>query len=851
MSTITTHVRLSDSVERQLAAVRRAIRTYIALDGLLVAVLWTLLLFWLGGMLDYFPVTLGASETPQWLRATILCLLIAGVAWALVWRAGRRLLAKLPDRGLAVLLESRFPELNNELVTAVELVGKQDRDVANPTAYREMLERVHGSVSSRVGALPVAELLNWQPIYSIGVATGLFSFVSILAVVGMPTWMGMWSKRLFALSNENWPRRASLRAEGIQLQLPAFTGQLAADRVLLPFVDNTAHVPRGSAPILHVFADANAVEVPSLCTLFYRGTDGSRGRANLRRVGSAQSGWQLFTLDGPPLDGLTSDLEFDVIGSDARLRDYKLKAIEPAVVTSIELECRYPPYLLDSLSTRPASERLPYRNGLMIPEGTDVTLHGIASHPLKLVQYVMRGTESSSLSADGSTVQVLVCQPIGTQFAIPFGVLRDSLVVELRLLDRFGLSADQIPRYLLNITQDSVPEVATRLVGIGTAVTANAMIPVNGSVKDDHGVARLWTELSRDELEPMEIDLPLSLDGNVQATIDLQQLAEQRGVDLKPKTSLGLIVSALDHYDLDGKQHVGSSQPQQLAVVSPDDLVIILDRQELELRQRLEMIIEEIGQLREALRELSKLKPDATGAVIGPGRTPISRVVTRTEPEFVRSRLDEVFSSGDSHSGNRQLVVSDTRTLESIASLPLSTGLATSLLYLQAADPDKAADEAVQQLLRLASLRAQQSVLQADKSQQELLGIANRIDDIRQQLVNNRIDSRDRQERLQKRVFEPLTQALGNEVVLLQKSLGELQTATVSLSRIPPQALAAIEAVDKLLVALEQIKANMMDIESFNEMLDLVRGLLEDEERLLEATQSQQKKQVLDILNNK
>lgn len=40
-----------------------------------------------------------------------------------------------------------------------------------------------------------------------------------------------------------------------------------------------------------------------------------------------------------------------------------------------------------------------------------------------------------------------------------------------------------------------------------------------------------------------------------------------------------------------------------------------------------------------------------------------------------------------------------------------------------------------------------------------------------------------------------------------------------------------------------------MDLASYNEVLDLVRGILEDEERLLDETQKKQKSDVFDLLN--
>ncbi len=63
-------------------------------------------------------------------------------------------------------------------------------------------------------------------------------------------------------------------------------------------------------------------------------------------------------------------------------------------------------------------------------------------------------------------------------------------MIEIRLLDEHGLTSDQIPRYVVAVSEDTVPEVEAKLVGIGTAVTPIAVLPLTGKATDDHGLAR-------------------------------------------------------------------------------------------------------------------------------------------------------------------------------------------------------------------------------------------------------------------------------------------------------------------------------------------------------------------------
>ena len=788
--------RLAGPIVRKLSAIARLIRRYIILESVLWIALWCLAIFWLGGMLDYLPVSAGASETPRAVRIGLLAVMMIGTVWILLVHLARRVFAKLPQKSLALLVERKYPEFNNELVTAVELSNKAEVDVSNPGAYRAMLGRVHESISRRIEEVEPATLLNWQPIWVAGIAFGFAIAVTAIAGFGMSSWMWQWSQRLFALSDKPWPRRAMLHADGIQLQLPAFTGQLAAERVMIPFENGRARLPNGAAAQLQISADTKAAAVPETCTLFYRAEDGSRGRANLRRVGGPVAGWQQFTLEGPPLDGLTSDLEFDIVGLDARLRDLTLQIVEPAVISDMQIECRYPAYLIDSLASRPRIEKLPYRSGQRIPQGTEVSLIGKSSSPLKQVQYVVRGT-SSGANGDGS-LKILTVEPNGDAFKVELGQLDASLVVEIRLMDHHGLSSDQIPRYLLTLQEDTVPEVATRLDGIGMAVTPNAVIPILGSVVDDHGVQEVLVELARNEDEPLKLPLAITGSDQLDARIDLAQLGEQGRFMLAPKMTLGLVVSARDRYDLHGQQHIGLGQPQQLAVVTANELGIILDRQELELRQRLELIISEVQQLREALQETATSLSQG-----GSARLRTARV------------WGSIAKAQDSKDASNQT--------------------------LPPTPPDAAT-----QLRRIAALRAQQAVLQGDKSQQELASIALRIENVRKQLINNRTDTIDRQVRLQEKVYQPLTDLLAGDYEKLRSGLLGFQTAAMSEAGGGIQARSAVQATDQVLIALEAIKANMLDMESFTEILDLVQGLLDDQEKILSETEKQQKQRILD-----
>jgi hypothetical protein len=372
------------------------------------------------------------------------------------------------------------------------------------------------------------------------------------------------------------------------------------------------------------------------------------------------------------------------------------------------------------------------------------------------------------------------------------------------LIDQYGLPSGNITRYVLQVLPDTVPEVDTQFAGIGTAVTENALLPIKGTITDDHGVASVKVEISTGEGETTEIATPMQGE-TYSATLDLQQLRESETITLAVGQSIGIAVAAEDYYEIptsnlpspdddsspasDSSQsltrqpHAGRSSPKQLSVVTLDELLILLDRQELEQRQRLDIIISE-------LREVSELL------------------------------------------------------------IKLNVELATAV---EAQSTSEAVDNL--SLDRRIDIMAQQAVLHADKSQQELRGVALSIENVRQQLVNNRTGNFDRIDRLDAKVVKPLNSMLETQFSQFQESLTALrkearQGAQVNADAISSRTTTAKSDLDEILAQLAEIQANMLDMESFNEIVDMVRGLMDEQEELMNRTKEEQQRRVLDLFNN-
>ena len=63
----------------------------------------------------------------------------------------------------------------------------------------------------------------------------------------------------------------------------------------------------------------------------------------------------------------------------------------------------------------------------------------------------------------------------------------------------------------------------------------------------------------------------------------------------------------------------------------------------------------------------------------------------------------------------------------------------------------------------------------------------------------------------------------------------------------PASAAAATQAAEQTLLKLNAILERMLDLESYNEILDIVRDLISRQQALIDDTKEEQKRRVLDL----
>jgi hypothetical protein len=801
MTTVTPNIALTPDLESLLAGLRWRIRLYIWAEGLSLAVLWLGLMFWIGYGLDYLPVLMGASEMPVSARGVLLALTGLALAVILYRWIFLRTFVPLGDRSMALLLERTFRDFDDSLVTAVELSKAPDH--ASPFS-RELLTRTTDEARARVGDVRLARVFNlrtlgWEVAAAVLMLASIGSFYAANAGA-----MQQAAQRLYLLSNVPWPRSAHIEVVGIEVLRNLSPGDEAPRLITLPFDEGRSlKVARGANIVLKVRAaqPPEAQYVPESCRIEYRtqksgaGVRGERGSVTMSNYRDTpalhdEPAARNFRFDGKPFKGVLSTIEFDVVGYDHRASGYKLEVVDSPAVIETAMDLVYPKYMVDeATSSHLPAENQPYvAAGTFLPIGTQVTLKFKTNKPLRQAHILPIGGEEWTIEIPPDAKDTL-------SFAYRIDALPGSMALEISLLDTDNVATEQPHRVFLTAIEDQPPEVDVALKGIGSAVTPDVMIPLRGKINDDYGIQKTWAAVQVNESgDDQERAVSLGKGGAVDHRIDFrEERADKTPLEIKPGDKLFLSVKAADKFDLAGEPHVASGDRYSLDVVTPEQLLAQLEVREIGLRRRFELIIEEVTQMRDSLlRVKASLSP---GAASGEG--------------------DEL--RGDSDLETRPLTP----------------------------------EEKAQRASELRQLRVQRAIQQSQKSVGEVLGVAAGFLDIREELINNRVDTEDRKNRLKEQIADPLNKTCAEGFPRLNERLTALDTKLRELAANNSATTAADETIDQanlVLSELEAVLAKMQDLETYNELLEIVRDLLKDQHKLIERTQQERKRQTLEEL---
>jgi hypothetical protein len=472
---------------------------------------------------------------------------------------------------------------------------------------------------------------------------------------------------------------------------------------------------------------------------------------------------------------------------EVRGGDARLHRLRVRVVDSPTIATRL--YCEYPAYTGLAPRELPLAASLPIPRGSRATIRATANKNLDRVQ-----ASETTAARSGDLEQVPLADPRRFEYTIPR--LDVDTTIAFMLLDHDGISNRDPVRIALAATPDVAPQVNVRPSGIGTAITVRARVPLAGQIDDDYGISKAWIDYAANGAKAAQ--QPLKLAGSMPVQLRIDTALEIAPLGLKPGQKLNLGVQAADFCRMPEhpEPNVGQGERFLLDVVTPEQLRAMLEARELNLRQRFETILGEVVETRDSLSELELGEPKADAAQKSqPGR---NRAVAR-EP-------------GDA--------------------------------------PEAAANSPERRLER-SRLRVERAVQNGQKNAEEVAGVATAFDGIREELINNRVDTEELRIRLKDNIADPLRIVAQQMFPELEKRLQTLnQSLPLAAAQVLPARQAAAEQADAIVVAMQRARDRMLELETFNEALDLLRAIIDQQKNVTEETKKQRAEQVRKLLED-
>jgi len=519
--------------------------------ALLEGVQWSVALLVAAALLAFHIDYAFILDTPEKILATwgAGALLLVACAFALVlrpWRAPRS------DEAVALLVERRFPELDERLLSAVELGRIPDPEARGLSSA--LIAALTESAGALAAGLPVEKAIPRLGLRRAGQAAAAAALLLLLHATVMGPAFGRWLQRM------THPYAA----------LPVW-------RNTRPDVEpKSATVMRGGAFEVTVAIEGKSVRSATLYVDF-------QGRVS--RIALAAAGPDRFV---HRFEGLTEGFSYYATAGDGRSNRGRVEVVDPPAVVGARLQIAYPDY------TGKPAETLDQASGsFAAPIGSRVTIE-------------LRGNRELR----GATIQLPAGPP--TPWEVRGTIARGTIVVQqsgvytVELTDHYGFRSPAPQEFQLRAIEDQAPEVKIVEPAGDLDIVPDARIEITGEASDDYGVAAVRTLWRKGGGDPTPI--PMAQGGRTDRVLPIASVWDLTPLRLKPGDIVRFRVEAEDHDHLTGPNR-GTSPEFQLRVVDRAEMERRLAEMQAELQRRLEELIRQQRATREQVERQRRAQP--------------------------------------------------------------------------------------------------------------------------------------------------------------------------------------------------------------------------------------------------
>ncbi|MDR0871700.1 MAG: DUF4175 domain-containing protein [Planctomycetaceae bacterium] len=702
----------------------------------------------------------------------------------------RRCFTRIRDEQLANVFETFVPNLHDSLLTAIELEDEK-KDTAED--FNPVLyEQTLKDAADNLQNVNIRQFFRFGTI----VRRVFFAVFAVGLLAAFPFQSReisrIWFARNVLLMERDYPRKSQLIADG--------------------FTDGKVRIGRGDSFTLTVRANTKMPLVPDILKLYVGSGETGNPRTlvvdQFREEAIDGTDWRVFSYT---FAECLESLPIAVRGADSRIDGLQIEVVPPPMLSDVLLKQEFPAYMNRTERTAPAAGRT------TVPDGTTLTVIGASNKLLRKAEAVVKeGGKEEKNNAE-------ILQDSVVQYSLP--ALRKDTTLEFHLEDVDNLRNKKPFRLDFTVGKDQLPVITAALDGIGSAITPNAVIPVSGEITDDYGLAsavfRYAVEKNVSEGNSSPPDPPVQLP--VPAPAPLAEIPRDTSLfplsgksfsaeqsEVQPGDKLTLNIEATDKFDLDGAAgQTGTGTKWTLDVVTPEKLKGLLEVREIGLRQRFEVLIGEV----------EKTKALAGSIDLQPPPALVQHVEAMKLPETDDER------GSDNSAKQVELDIKKNTLLETLSKEQADTG----------------------------QYNISRTLRDTQKESYDTRSLVENFRLIRQEMINNKIFTDEEQQRLDKKIIEPMQGLFGGDFPELDK-LTEQWNETLGVRDKPlrPSALqqqqAVISQFDIVLKKMTAIRDSMVSMESFNEAVEMLRAIIKQQQQLRKETLEEKNKRLKGLL---
>ncbi len=561
-------------LQKRITAVWRSARRTSLVYGLCWSAVVVVASLLVAGALDYF---LRVEYQP--VRILITTALAIAVGWGLF----RFLLPQLVSRGgsvaVAQRVQQRFPKLKDKLASAVEFLNQSDDD---PLAGSAALRRaVVAQAAAEVEQLELREVVTRKPAVRALFGALIVAAIAAAVVLASPATSRTALARLInPLGDHQWPKRNKL-----------------------VFVDPPTRIASGSLFDVDLIDENN--HMPDQVFIDYRFADEGEDREVAEPMQFVnERGKEKMVANR---DNVRRPFSYRARGGDDETPWYNLEVLEPPRVESVQVTLTPPAY-----SGWPVTES-PGR--IMALVGTTVEVKASVTKPLKSASLVLgEGKQKIVASLSDDKLQLTIPATDGSPWRI-----EENGTYSFELVDTDDITGGATDKWQIRAIADEPPTVNIEKPVSELHVTPAATVPIRVLVKDRLAIKQIALNYTRSDASDTgeQTVKPLLYEGPEKvAPISEQQLAERLNeghrelveqqwqlAALDPPLTAGTIVefhaAALDYQPTEGK-----SPTQRLIVVSDEELLERLERQQASILGDLARVLTQQKEARARTTEL-------------------------------------------------------------------------------------------------------------------------------------------------------------------------------------------------------------------------------------------------------